>query len=275
MAAEQYFRYVDTGRGQLHVTTYGNKTGTPVVLMHWVPMSGHMYDRELPHFSRLGYRPLALDLMGFGRSSRRDGVWQIADHVQAVTEALRHLDVSGAIILGGHFSSSIAIELGLDPGLNSRAVVLDGSLLMPKEAFAAIRTRAEGLKGPGLHEDGSHRTWLWDQAVNVYQVFDRDFQVNDDTVPILYQFVQDYLATGFPGEMGTDAPYDFAAQLPKLTLPTLILSSETEPLRPSFDAMLQVTPNSSGHLFPGGHPLHNPGRAGEYAEAIHSFVSAG
>ena len=265
------FRYLDTSRGQLHVTECG--TGTPIVLMHWVPLSGHMYDGELPRFAALGYRALALDLMGFGRSSRRDGVWQIHDHVSVVREALQALQLSGAVILGGHFSSAIAIELALDPSLAPRALVLDGSLLMPKEAFAAVRGRAESLQGPGLHDDGSHRTWLWDQAVNVYKVFDRDFQVSDATVPILYRFIQDYLATGFPGEMGTDAPYDFAAQLPKLRVPTLIVSSETEPLRPSYDAMLAITPGSAGHLFAGGHPLHNPARTGEYAAAIHGFVS--
>jgi hypothetical protein len=37
--------------------------------------------------------------------------------------------------------------------------------------------------------------------------------------------------------------------------------------------MLAVTPNSSGHMFPGGHPLHNPARTGEYAAAIHAFLS--
>ncbi len=272
--ADLRYRYVDTSRGQLHVTECDGAAGIPIVLMHWVPLSGHMYDRELPHFAALGYRPLALDLMGFGRSSRRDGAWQINDHAQAVAETLTALDAADAVMLGGHFSASIAIELALDPALSARAVALDGSLLMPQEAFAAIRSRAEGLKGPGLHKDGSHRTWLWDQAVQVYQVFDRDFQVTDDTVPVLYQFVQDYLATGFPKEMGTDAPYDFAAQLPKLTVPALVLSSETEPLRPSYDAMLAVTPNSTGHLFPGGHPLHNPAREGEYAGAVHDFVSA-
>ncbi len=271
--AEHYYRYVDTSRGQLHVTEH-NGAGVPIVLMHWVPLSGHMYDRELPHFARLGYRPLAFDLMGFGRSSRRDGDWQIADHVQTMAEALQALDIADAVILGGHFSSSIAIELALDSTLASRALVLDGSLLMPKEAFASVRSRAEGLKGPGLHADGSHRTWLWDQAVNVYQVFDPDFQVTDATVPVLYQFIQDYLATGFPAEQGTNAPYDFAAQLPRTHVPSLIVSSETEPLRPSYEAMLQVTPNSHGHLFPGGHPLHNPARSGEYAAAIHAFVAA-
>ena len=273
MASETRFAYVDTSRGQLHVTECG--AGPPIVLMHWVPLSGHMYDAELPHFARLGYRALALDLMGFGRSSRREGLgWQIADHVQVVTEALNALGITNGVMLGGHFSSSIAIELALNPSRASRALVLDGSLLMPKEAFADVRGRAEGLKGPGLHEDGSHRTWLWDQAVNVYKVFDRDFQVADATVPILYQFVQDYLATGFPGEMGTDAPFDFATQLSKLTIPALIVSSETEPLRPSYDAMLAVTPNSSGHMFAGGHPLHNPARTGEYATAIQAFASA-
>ena len=101
--ADLHYRYVDTSRGQLHVTECGS-SGIPVVLMHWVPLSGHMYDRELPHFARLGYRPLALDLMGFGRSSRRDSTWQIADHAANVTEALETLGITGAVILGGHFS---------------------------------------------------------------------------------------------------------------------------------------------------------------------------
>ena len=112
-------RYVDTRHGQLHVTdssTADSATadggGSTVLLMHWVPLSGRMYEHELPHFAAAGVRALAVDLMGFGRSDPRKGpVWSVPQHADVLEDLLRELGAQSVTVMGGHYSTPVAVEL--------------------------------------------------------------------------------------------------------------------------------------------------------------------
>ncbi len=263
-------RYVNTSLGQIHVTEAGD--GPAVLLMHWVPLSGEFYRDELPHFAAAGFRALAVDLMGFGRSSPREGIWSVAQHALSIQETLQALAASDVTVVGGHYSTPIAVELAQPTRVATnkvRALVVDGGPMMPPEAFAALLKSARVGSGPGLKDDGSHRTWLWDQAVHTYELFaPRSFVLDDSRLPRIYQFMADFMAAGMRQDMAQLQPYDFAARLAAVELPTLVLSAETEPLRASYEPMIECRGECLRHLFPGDHPLHDPARAGEFARAI-------
>jgi pimeloyl-ACP methyl ester carboxylesterase len=266
-------RYVETGDGQLHLTEMGE--GRPVVLMHWTPLAAPQFEWEMAPLAALGYRAIAVDCMGFGRSDRRpnDEPWAIERHAQAVSMALKAVGAHGAHLSGGHFSTPIAVELGLDESLQAAAVSIDGGGLMPPEAITAILAKARRLAGPGLQDDGSHRSFLFDQAVNTYEIFAPGWKLTPKTLPMVYRFIECYLATGMPSDNGSTYPYDIAGKLGALRLPLLVLTSETEPLKPSFEPLRAAAPSDrDAHIFPGDHPLHDPDRAGEYAQTIHAFL---
>jgi pimeloyl-ACP methyl ester carboxylesterase len=266
-------RYVETGDGQLHLCEMGE--GRPVVLMHWTPLSAAQFEWEMPKLAALGYRAIGVDCMGFGRSERRpnDEPWPIERHAAAIAAALKTLGVEGAHISGGHFSTPIAVELGLGARVAAASVSIDGGGLMPPEAITAVLARARRLSGPGLQDDGSHRSFLFDQAVNTYEIFAPGWTLSAKTLPMVYRFIEAYLATGMPKDMGSTVPYDIAAKLGQLNVPLLVLSAETEPLRPSFEPLRAAAPpDHDAYVFPGDHPLHDPDRAGEYAQALHAFL---
>lgn len=274
--AAPHLSYVDTDAGQLHLTTVGQ--GPAVVLMHWTPLSARMYEHELPRLAQEGYTGIGVDLIGFGRSAKPGEIWPFEKHAAVVAQGLSAAGVSSFAVLGAHFSAPIAVELALSTDLNVTALMLDGcGHLLPKEAAAAIGAKVSKTSGPGLHEDGSHRTFIWEQAVNAYSIFDPDFEVNQDTLPQLYRFMLDYLSTGLPDDFGTFSPYDMATKLAKVTVPACVLTAETDPLRaaqqPTIEALRSGASKVSAVTFPGGHPLHAPSRQGEYADAIASFLN--
>jgi pimeloyl-ACP methyl ester carboxylesterase len=267
--------YVDTSYGQIHVTEAGD--GPAVLLMHWVPLSGEMYRDELAHFAASGFRALAVDMMGFGRSGRRTGLWSVERHAQTMEETLSALVARDVTVIGGHYSTPVAVELAQPARTDAnkvRALVVDGGPLMPPAAFQALLKSARVGSGPGLKNDGSHRSWLWDQAVHTYTVFaPRSFQLDEARVPRIYQFIADFIASGMRQDMAQLQPYDFAAKLQAVQLPTLVLSAETEPLRASFEPLIAARGDCASHLFPGDHPLHDPAREGEFARTIAGFAS--
>ncbi|MBU6378654.1 MAG: alpha/beta fold hydrolase [Gammaproteobacteria bacterium] len=273
-------RYVDTRHGQLHVTDSGDAagaTGETVLLMHWVPLSGRMYEYELPVFAAAGVRALAVDLMGFGRSDPRKGpVWSVPQHADVLEDLLRELGARSITVMGGHYSTPVAVELAQREriaGSDVRRLVIDGGPMLPPEAFQALLQRARLGSGPGLKEDGSHRTWLWDQAVHTFGMFaPQDFRLDDVHLPQIYGFVADFIAAGLRQDMSVLQPYDFAAKLAAVTLPTLVLTAETEPLRASFEPLCATRGECKTHIFPADHPINVPTRRGEFARAILEFI---
>lgn len=269
-------RYADTDAGQLHLTVTGS--GPDVVLLHWTPLSARMYEHELPRLAELGFRAIGVDLPGFGRSMKpglpRPFDW-LAD---IVAQGLAAAGVVRYAVLGAHFSAPIAVELTVRNDSGVTALLLDGvAQLLPAEAAAEIGRRVARTAGPGLHEDGSHRTFLWDQALNAYEIFDPDFVLSDQTLPMIYRMIEDYLATGMPEDFGAFAPYDMAAKLAAVKIPSCVLTADTDPLRSAQAptvAALQAGPGSVRAVtLSGGHPLHDPERRGHYAEAIAGFLS--
>jgi pimeloyl-ACP methyl ester carboxylesterase len=269
-------RYVETTLGLIHVTEAGD--GPAALLMHWVPLSGEMYRDELAHFAAAGMRALAVDMMGFGRSDRRTGLWSVEQHAKTMDETLTALGAHDVVVVGGHYSTPVAVELAQPARADAnkvRALVIDGGPLMPPEAFQALLKRARVGSGPGLKDDGSHRSWLWDQAAHTYTVFaPRSFQLDEARLPRIYQFIADFIAAGMRQDMAQLQPYDFAKKLAAVRLSTLVLSAETEPLRASFEPLIAARGDCASHLFPGDHPLHDPARAGEFARAITGFYGS-
>ena len=270
-------QYVDTDAGQLHLRMTGS--GPDIVLLHWTPMSARMYEHELPRLAELGFRATGVDLPGFGRSDKPTLPRPFDWHADAVAQGLAAAGVSNYAVLGAHFSAPIAVELTTRKNSAVTALLLDGvAQLLPPEVVAEIGGKVAKLAGPGLHEDGSHRTFLWDQAINAYEIFDPDFVLDDRTLPLIYRMIEDYLATGMPEDFGGFAPYDMPGKLAGVNVPGCVLTAETDPLRSAQAPTVAALETGSGAVravtLPGGHPLHDPDRRGQYAEAIADFLKS-
>lgn len=269
------YTYTDTEAGQMHLSLSGE--GLPVVLMHWTPLSARMYEHEMPRLAAAGFQAIGVDLMGFGRSAKPGEIWPFEKHADVVEQGLLNAGIKSFAVLGAHFSAPIAVELALSESVDVPALLLDGcGHLLPKEAAEKIGAKVGKLSGPGLHDDGSHRTYLWDQAVNAYSIFDPDLDISTATLPQIYRFILDYLSTGLPDDFGTFTPYDMAAKLTQIDVPSCVLTAETDPLRtaqqPTVEALLAGPSTATAVTFPGSHPLHDPTRRGEYAGAIARFL---
>jgi hypothetical protein len=187
-------------------------------------------------------------------------------------QVLTTMGAKRVTLVGGHYSTAIAVELAQasnTAAIDAVALVTDGGPMLPAEAFAALLARAQVGGGSELRPDGSHREWLFDKAAHTYSIFaPRNFQLDSDRLPLLYRFIGDFIESGMQSDMSALAPYDFANKLGAVKLPTLMLTSETEPLRASFEPMCAARRECSRHEFLGDHPLHDPRRAGEFAAAI-------
>ncbi|QKW08130.1 alpha/beta hydrolase [Streptomyces sp. NA04227] len=112
-AAEARHRLVPSPAGRIHLVEQG--TGPLVLLVHGFPESWYSWRHQLPALAAAGYRAVALDVRGYGRSSRPGDVAAyrmrelVADNV-AVVDALGE---RSAVIVGHDWGAAIAANSGL------------------------------------------------------------------------------------------------------------------------------------------------------------------
>src|SRR5688500_9702450 len=271
------FGFADTLSGQLHFRACG--AGPDIVLLPWLPASGRMYDHIMSHLARAGFRAIAFDLAGSGRSHKKCRNWTVQQYAADVLEACGSLHTVPYTVVGGRFSASVAVEMLLASPAQVTGAVLDGVPGLAPEELRKISTPTSGIS-PKLSADGAHRSFAFDVATRTLKEWDPSFEVTQESLPLVYETLRDYLELGYDAiAAGAEADaknakpaYDVLARLGDVSQRVLVMTSDTDPLAAAYNRALERARNSRGHKFAGNHPVLTPARAGEYAQVLVSFA---
>jgi pimeloyl-ACP methyl ester carboxylesterase len=269
--------FADTLTGQLHFRACG--AGPDIVLLPWSPASGRMYDFLLPHLARAGFRAITFDLAGTGRSHKKCRNWTVQQYAADVLEACGSLHTVPYTVIGGRFGAAVAVEMLLAAPAQVTGAVLDGVPGLAPEELRKMTLPTSGLS-PKLAADGAHRSFAFDVTLRMLKDWDPGFELTQESLPVVYEFMRDYLELGYEGivaNVETDArggkpAYDVLARLGEVSQRVLIMTSDTDSLAPAYNRALERARNSRGHKFAGNHPVLSPARAGEYAQVVVSFA---
>ncbi|WP_405925384.1 alpha/beta hydrolase [Streptomyces sp. NBC_00035] len=112
-AAERTHRLVSSPAGRIHLVEEG--TGPLVVLVHGFPESWYSWRHQLPVLAAAGYRVAAIDVRGYGRSSRPEAVsaYRMLDLVEDNVAVVRALGEESAVLVGHDWGATIAAVSGL------------------------------------------------------------------------------------------------------------------------------------------------------------------
>ncbi|MEE4143528.1 MAG: alpha/beta fold hydrolase [Halieaceae bacterium] len=88
-------RWFETAEGTLHYIDEGPEEGKPVVMIHGNPTWSYLYRRFIAAVTGAGYRAIAMDHLGFGRSDKpgEAQLYQISRHAGRCEELLESLDL--------------------------------------------------------------------------------------------------------------------------------------------------------------------------------------
>jgi non-heme chloroperoxidase len=140
---------------ELFYKDWGSKDAQPIVFHHGWPLSGDDWDNQMLYFLGQGYRVIAHDRRGHGRSSQTDSGNEMDTYAADVAELVAALDLKDAIHVGhstggGEVARYVARA---EPGRVAKAVLVgavppvmvksdahpDG---VPAEVFDGDRERA-------------------------------------------------------------------------------------------------------------------------------------
>lgn len=105
-----------TGPVRMHYIDEGPRDGTPVLLLHGEPTWSYLYRTMIPPLVAAGYRVLAPDLIGFGRSDKptRQEEYTYLRHVEWVTSWLTTMDLRNVIVVVQDWGSLIGLRVAAE-----------------------------------------------------------------------------------------------------------------------------------------------------------------
>lgn len=232
--------YADTQFGQIHYRAAGSGPGLPLVLLHQTASDSVMYEplmRALATETRL----IALDTPGFGGSFALDGPPTVAQWSETLTDALDAMGVAECNLFGHHTGASIAAQIAVDrPGL-VRALGLSGPPYLSAEQRARFLATAVYRITPS--RDGAHLGAIWQRIF-----------AKEPGVPLALG-ERETLLTLQAGPRYAPAyeavfTHDFAALLPRIACPTLVMAGEHDSLRACVEPACRALPNAQMRILP-------------------------
>ncbi|MER7666874.1 alpha/beta hydrolase [Kitasatospora sp. NPDC096128] len=111
--ADRTHRLVPGPAGRIHLVEQGS--GPLVLLVHGFPESWYSWRHQLPALAAAGYRAVAMDVRGYGRSSRPLAVagYRMLDLVEDAVAVVRALGEPSAAIVGHDWGATIAANCAL------------------------------------------------------------------------------------------------------------------------------------------------------------------
>lgn len=116
---------------RVHYVDEGPRDGTPVLMMHGEPSWSYLYRHMIGPVVEAGYRVLAPDLIGFGKSDKltRKDEYTYALHVSWMRDWLDAMDLKNVVLACQDWGSLVGLRLVADtPDMFAGVVLSNGGL---------------------------------------------------------------------------------------------------------------------------------------------------
>ena len=130
--------YSVTGGYDIHIQEKGE--GTPVVFLHGSgpgASGGSNFRENIDAFVDAGYRVILLDLIGYGASSKPEGIdYTLQLFTDTVYDALQQHGIEKAVLVGNSLGGGIAVQMELDhPSFAMAFVMMAPGCLQEQAAY--------------------------------------------------------------------------------------------------------------------------------------------
>ncbi len=240
-AGEKTMATIKTADGtEIFYKDWGPKTATPIMFHHGWPLSADDWDSQMMYFLMQGYRVIAHDRRGHGRSTQTDTGNEMDTYAADVAALTDHLDLKGAIHVGhstggGEVAHYVARA---KPGRVSKMVLIG--------AVPPVMLKSE--KNPGglpIEVFDGIRAGVLANRAQLYIDFPTGpfYGFNRPGAKISQGIIDNWYRQGMMG--GIKAHYDcikafsetdFTDDLKKITVPSLVMHGDDDQVVPYADS---------------------------------------
>lgn len=220
--------------------------GRSVVFVHGWCCDHTYFAPQFEHFARLGYRVVAVDLRGHGRSSAPRQAYAMQAFADDVAWMCESLDLEKPILIGHSMGGIVCFDLvARYPGLAAALVMLDAAIVLPSEARAAIPAFLDGLR------DKNYRDVLQAYVGRALFVPTDDAAIKSDILSKMAGTAQHVMLAAFEGLRD----YDPEVARKGLRVPALYVAADEPVARSDMARLRELVPQlhygrtvGSGHF---------------------------
>lgn len=223
-----------TRRVRLHVEDTGG-TGRPVVLIHGWPLSAESWAAQLPALRDAGFRVIAYDRRGFGRSEKPEDGYDYDTLADDLAGLIVDLDLRDAALVGFSMGGGeVARYVGLHGEERLRSVVFAAAVtpcLMksPDNPHGPLTPEKAEEKAADLKAD---RHAYFDEFTQNFFSVDGELQVDESQRQAAIGLCLQSNQVAALGCMHAFSTTDFRDDLKRIRVPTLVLHGDSDAVVP-------------------------------------------
>lgn len=239
---------------------WGPRDATPIVFHHGWPLSADDWDNQMMFFLLQGYRVIAHDRRGHGRSSQTDTGNEMDTYAADVAALTDHLDLEGAIHIGhstgGGEATRYVARHGEPAGRVAKAVLIG--------AVPPVMVKKESNPGglPIEVFDGFREQTGFNRAQAFRDIPEGPFYgYNRPGAQVKQGVIDNWWRQGMMGAVNAHyecvkafSETDFTEDLKVITVPVFVMHGEDDQIVPIADSALlssKLLPNGTLKTYPG------------------------
>jgi 3-oxoadipate enol-lactonase len=229
-----------------------NKSGSPVVLLlHGLGATGESWGMQFPDLVAEGFRIIAPDLRGFGKSTYPGGPTSINDMANDVFQLLKDLQIPIADFVGISMGGTVALQFALDyPDFVHKMILIN--------TFSQLRPKNWGARFYFL----LRMVLLYTLGMNMQAtIVARRIFPEPGQSEFRQRFMNQIAQAdphGYRAAIWALASFDVTQCLGELTVPTQVITGECDTTVPQEvqEQLVQRLPNAQHRIVPGaGHAV--------------------
>ena len=267
--------YITTTDGtEIYYTEQGS--GQPVLLSHGWPLSSDAWQVELKLLADAGYRAIAHDRRGHGRSSKTYVGNDMDTYARDVAELVEALDLQDLVVIGHSTGGGEAVRYAAQHGVGRVAKIITAGAVPP----IMVKSDANPEGTPIEAFDGIREGVLTDRSQFYQDLSVPFFGANREGAAVSQGAKDDFWRQGML--VNLTAAYDcveafsetdFTADLEALTVPIMIAHGDDDqivPIAAAAQKSIELVKDGVLKVYPGApHGIH-----GDYQKALDADILA-
>ncbi|WP_017210355.1 alpha/beta fold hydrolase [Clostridium beijerinckii] len=181
--------YVDTRYGKTFIIASGEKSNTPLILLHGSGMNSAMWLRDIKEYCKT-YRVYAIDMLGEpGKSDENRPSLSGSSYAEWLKEVFENLSVERANIIGISLGAWLAIKFSVSyPEMASKLVLLCPSGVGPQKKSFIFKAIAYGILGEKgidkLYYKVNGNQPIPEEMLKYQKLIGKSFNYRKETIPV-------------------------------------------------------------------------------------------
>lgn len=248
--------HITTSDGvELYYTEHG--TGQPVLFSHGWPLSSDAWQLELKLFADAGFRAIAHDRRGHGRSSSTYTSNDMDTYARDLSELVEALDLQDLIVVGHSTGGGEVVRYAAHHGQGRVVKIVTVGAIPP----LMLQTDANPEGTPVKVFDGIREGVLTDRAQFLYDLSDAFFGTNREGSDVSEGARREFVRQGMAGDLASEydcikvfSETDLTEDLKALDVPVLLLHGDDDqivPIQASAEKAIGLLKHGTLKVYPG------------------------